>query len=67
MKDTFGLPLLEGDTHIIALWYSSDKKERSARLKGATFGEPRKTKWNELIRKANEKDEFKDDKFEEKK
>jgi hypothetical protein len=43
-----------GDDHICALWFSSDKKERSARLNGATFGVRRKKLWNDLIALANE-------------
>jgi hypothetical protein len=56
VKDTFGLPVTGGDDHICALWFSSDKKERSARLKGAVFGARRKKLWNDLIALANQHD-----------
>lgn len=42
------MPLPDGDTHIVKLWYSSDSQERSAVLEGALQGEDRKKLWDEL-------------------
>jgi hypothetical protein len=49
ISDKHAMPLPDnGDTHIIQLWYASDKKERSAKLKGAVEGEERQALWDEL-------------------
>jgi hypothetical protein len=46
--DKHALPLEEGDTHVVKLWYASDNKERSAKLDGAVEGEERQKLWDEL-------------------
>ncbi|KAG9413576.1 hypothetical protein AC1031_012800 [Aphanomyces cochlioides] len=49
IEDKYGFPLPEnGDTHIVALWFSSTKEERSAKLTGAVEGEEREKLWSEL-------------------
>lgn len=48
LSDEHGFPLTEGDTHIVNLWFASDKKERSAKLEGAKEGEEREELWNTL-------------------
>ena len=48
VSDKHGLPLDEGDTHAVQLWYASDNKERSAKLDGAVEGEERQVLWDEL-------------------
>jgi hypothetical protein len=48
VSDANGFPLLEGDTHVVRLWYALDNQERSAMLNGAVEGEERETLWNEL-------------------
>jgi len=48
IEDSHGLPLDEGDTHAVKLWYASDGQERSAKLVGAVDGEEREELWNEL-------------------
>ena len=48
IEDKFGLPLLEGDTHVENLWYASDEQERSAKLEGAPEGEERDALWASL-------------------
>ena len=50
ISDKHGLPLdeSEGDTDVIKLWYASDGKERSAKLKDALEGEERNDLWTEL-------------------
>ena len=42
------MPIPEGDTHIVKLWYSSDSNERSAVLEGALQGKDREKLWDEL-------------------
>ena len=42
------MPIPEGDTHIVKLWYSSDSKERSSVLEGALQGKDREKLWDEL-------------------
>jgi hypothetical protein len=46
--DKHAMPLPEGDTHIVKLWYHSDKQERTAKLDGAVEGEERQALWDEL-------------------
>jgi hypothetical protein len=48
VSDPNGFPLVEGDTHVVRLWYASDNQERSAKLAGAVEGEEREALWNEL-------------------
>jgi hypothetical protein len=48
ISDKHALPLEEGDTHIIKLWFASDNLERSAKLDGAVEGEEREALWQEL-------------------
>jgi hypothetical protein len=48
ISDKHGFPLDEGDTHICALWYAIDGKERSGKLKGAVDGTEREELWKEL-------------------
>ena len=38
----------ESDTHVCALWFAIDGKERSAKLKGAVEGVEREKLWKEL-------------------
>ena len=45
--DKNGLPL-EDDEYVVKLWFSSDRKERSGKLKGALEGTERNTLWEEL-------------------
>eukprot|EP00048_Salpingoeca_helianthica_P015936 m.229510 g.229510 ORF g.229510 m.229510 type:complete len:150 (+) comp17762_c0_seq1:295-744(+) len=44
VSDKLGLPVGEGE-HISALYFGSDKKERSSRLTGALEGEEREKLW----------------------
>lgn len=48
ISDKHGLPLNDGDTHAVNLWYASDKTERSAKLEGAVDGAERQKLWDEL-------------------
>lgn len=50
LSDKHGLPIdeSEGDTYVIKLWYASDGKERSAKLKDALEGKERDDLWAEL-------------------
>ena len=48
VEDKHAMPLPEGDTHVIKLWYMSDGQERSAKLDGAVEGEERLALWEEL-------------------
>lgn len=48
IEDKHAMPLDDGDTHVIKLWYASDDTERSAKLKGAVEGEAREKLWTEL-------------------
>jgi hypothetical protein len=48
VSDKMGFPLLEGDTHVMHLWYASDNQERPAKLAGAVEGQEREELWNEL-------------------
>ena len=50
VSDPHGLPLAEGsdDSHIVKLWFASDKTERSAKLDGALEGDERDALWQEL-------------------
>ena len=47
LSDKHALPLDEGDTHIVKLWFASDNSERSAKLEGAVVGDVRDRLWNE--------------------
>ncbi|KAH9155587.1 hypothetical protein AeRB84_002492 [Aphanomyces euteiches] len=65
IEDKYGFPLPEnGDTHIVALWFSSTKEERSAKLTGAVEGEEREKLWSELKELLNaiedDKEEMRD-------
>ena len=48
VEDKHALPLEEGDTHVVKLWFASDNEERSAKLDGAPEGEEREALWKEL-------------------
>jgi hypothetical protein len=48
VSDPHGLPLIETDTHIEFLWFSSDQQTRSARLQNAVEGAERERLWEEL-------------------
>ncbi|EED87831.1 predicted protein, partial [Thalassiosira pseudonana CCMP1335] len=49
ISDKHGFELAEeSDTHVCALWFAVDGKERSAKLKGAVDGEERESLWKEL-------------------
>ena len=49
VTDKHAMPIPDGDTHIIKLWYASDPSvERSAKLDGAVEGEERDKLWAEL-------------------
>lgn len=48
IEDKHALPLEDGDTHVINLWYANDQLERSAKLDGAVEGEERQKLWDEL-------------------
>ncbi|KAF1795461.1 hypothetical protein GQ600_18590 [Phytophthora cactorum] len=48
LEDKHALPVLEGDTHIIKVWFAKDNEERSAKLDGAVEGEARESLWKEL-------------------
>merc|ERR1712127_1155123 len=62
ISDKHGFPLSEddGDLYVTKLWYVSDGKERSAKLKGAVEGQDRDHLWIEL-RKFLVEDDEKDD------
>tara|TARA_R110002050_G_scaffold230857_7_gene366655 strand:+ start:1395 stop:1637 length:243 start_codon:yes stop_codon:yes gene_type:complete len=45
LSDEQALPLPEGDTHIELVWFASDNREESAKLKGAVEGEEREKLW----------------------
>jgi hypothetical protein len=48
IEDKHAMPLEEGDTHIVQLWYASDNKERPAKLDGSLEGNERQALWDEL-------------------
>jgi hypothetical protein len=48
LEDKHALPLPEGDTHIIRVWFAKDGEERSAKLEGALEGDARDALWKEL-------------------
>lgn len=48
ISDEHALPLEEGDTHIVKLWFASDDKERDGKLTGAVEGDERRKLWDEL-------------------
>lgn len=48
ISDKHALPLEEGDTHIIKLWFAGENIERDAKLEGAVEGEEREELWEEL-------------------
>lgn len=48
LSDKHAMPLPEGDTHIVNLWFASDSQERSAKLEGAVEDEERQILWDEL-------------------
>ena len=48
VEDKHAMPLDDGDTHIVKLWYASDNTERSAKLKGAVEEDERDKLWTEL-------------------
>ena len=48
LEDKHALPLDEGDTNVIQLWFAQDDTLISAKLKGALEGQERDELWNEL-------------------
>ena len=48
VSDKHAFPLDENDTHVCKLWFAMDRKERSAKLRGAVEGEERDALWTEL-------------------
>ena len=48
LEDKHAMPLPEGDTHIVQVWFLSDNQERSAKLDGAVEGDERIVLWEEL-------------------
>ncbi|KAL7577598.1 hypothetical protein ACA910_015121 [Epithemia clementina (nom. ined.)] len=48
LEDKHALPLEEGDTHVVQLWFADENREISAKLQGALEGEERQKLWNEL-------------------
>ncbi|ETV84319.1 hypothetical protein H257_03562 [Aphanomyces astaci] len=49
VEDKYGFPLPDnGDTHVVALWFSSTNEEKSAKLHGAVEGDEREKLWSEL-------------------
>ena len=48
IQDNHAMPLDEGDTHVVKLWFAASKEEVSAKLKGALEGEEREKLWEEL-------------------
>jgi hypothetical protein len=48
LEDGHALPLDDGDTHVIRLWFAADGQERSAKLHGAVEGDERDALWTEL-------------------
>lgn len=60
LHDKQALPLPEGETHVVNLWFCRDGREVSAKLKGALVGEEREALWDNLkqfLALANEKKE----------
>lgn len=48
ISDKHAMPIPEGDTHIVKLWYASDSQERTSILDGAVEGEEKQKLWDEL-------------------
>jgi len=48
LSDEHALPLEDGDTYVVKLWFASDNLERLAKLEGAVEGDDREKLWNEL-------------------
>jgi hypothetical protein len=48
LTDKHGLPLEEGDTHVVSLWFAGDNTTLSAKLHNAVEGGERERLWNEL-------------------
>lgn len=48
VSDKHGLPLPDGETHVVQLWHMADDRETSAMLEGAVDGEARTKLWDEL-------------------
>jgi hypothetical protein len=48
IEDKHALPLDDGDSNIIKLWFARDEKEVPAKLDGAVEGEERDKLWEEL-------------------
>ena len=46
--DEHAMPLPEGDTHVVKLWFMNGDREVSAMLRGATDGAARQALWDEL-------------------
>ena len=46
--DKHAMPLPEGDTHVVKLWFMNGDREVSAMLRGATDGAARQALWDEL-------------------
>ena len=48
LSDKHALPIPEGDSHIVQVWYASNGQEKSAKLDGAVDGDERQALWDEL-------------------
>jgi hypothetical protein len=48
ISDKHGFALDEGDEYVINLWFASDGKERSSKLKNAVDGQEREQLWESL-------------------
>jgi len=48
ISDKHALPLDEGDTHVVNIWFASTGKEQSAKLHGAVEGREREELWESL-------------------
>ncbi|KAL7688526.1 hypothetical protein Plhal304r1_c019g0069271 [Plasmopara halstedii] len=48
LEDKHAMPLPEGDTHIIQVWFARDNVERSAKLDGAVEDKAHELLWAEL-------------------
>ena len=60
VQDKHALPIPEGDTHIIKIWYMQDDAEVEAKLDGALEGDARQQLWDELKLLLVEDDEGND-------
>ncbi len=48
VSDQHGMALDDDEEYIVSLWYASDGKERSAKLKDAVEGKERDELWDSL-------------------